>query len=191
MKITIDSKVLEDSDFDMQRFAIVLYYLSGGKKVLDKELCEDLRESGFLKRTSDGYAFHEGKLSKIKTWIRKSSLSPESIDRLTTLAKKLREIFPDGRRSSGHYWRDNTKTITDRLSSFIKKFGNYDDDKIIEATKAYVASFNGDYSYMQLLKYFIYKKDLETGEINSQLSNYLENSNEKAATDSDWTTKLI
>lgn len=191
MKITIDSEVVRGAGFTMQDFSVILYYLSGGTGVLNEKLCESLWEDGFLKKTSEGYAFHEGKLSKIRTWIVKSSVSADSLDRVTRLAKEMQEVFPEGKKDGKYYWRDSTKIIAQRLVSFIKKFGDYEDEEFIEATKAYVKSFNGDYSFMQLLKYFIYKRDNNSGEVNSQLSSYIENLGEGDTLDNDWTTKLV
>ena len=73
----------------------------------------------------------------------------------------------------------------------VKKFGDkYSDEDIIEATKRYINSFNGDYRFMQLLKYFILKRVIVEGEIEetSQLLSYLSNSNEDER--QDWTSML-
>ena len=89
-------------------------------------------------------------------------------------------------------WRDSVPLITKRLKAFIKKYGdNYTDKEIIEATKKYVESFNGDYRYMQLLKYFILKRvNTQDGEIEdtSQLLSYLSNTGEDLT--DDWNTSL-
>ena len=192
MKITIDSSVLEKEGYSMQDFAIILYYISGGTGILNEEWCNKLWESGFLKKVNGGYQAHEGKRPKLRTWFIKSSTTPDTMERLTELAKAMQEVFPSGRKSDKYYWRDSTKVIAQRLALFIKKYGDYEDDKFIQAAKNYVSSFNGNYEFMQLLKYFIYKKDTVTGEENSQLASYLDNVDDVNNTiDRDWTTNLV
>ncbi len=116
----------------------------------------------------------------------------EKVDRFEALASKLRELYPEGRKAGTSYmWRDSIPTITKKLKAFVKKFGDkYSDEDIIEATKRYINSFNGDYRFMQLLKYFILKRVIVEGEIEetSQLLSYLSNSNEDER--QDWTSML-
>lgn len=86
--------------------------------------------------------------------------------RFVNLANKLRELFPAGKKPGYAYtWRDSTSCIVDRLKKFVLKYGDYPDDEIIDATKRYISSFNGDYKYMQLLKYFIWKNKVTGGEL--------------------------
>lgn len=191
MRITIDSSVLKEDGFSMLHFSVILYYLSGGSGVLNEELCNELWEYGFLKKVPEGYQFHEGKRAKLRTWLLKSRTPENKMERLINLAKKMQSEFPEGKRDNKYYWRDSTKVIAQRLAVFIEKYGDYDDEEFVAATKKYVSSFNGNYEYMQLLKYFIYKKDKTNGEENSQLSSYLDNINDDTLRDKDWTTNLV
>ena len=86
-------------------------------------------------------------------------------------------------------WRDSTKVIAERLTLFFKKFGEYSKEEVIDATKRYVESFNGNTQYMQVLKYFILKPDKEVGGNISMLASYLEN--KEQANNQNWTTKVI
>jgi hypothetical protein len=97
-------------------------------------------------------------------------------DRFIRLAEKLIELYPKGRKAGTNYmWRDSKAIIAKRLKAIVKKYdAKFTDEEAVEATKRYVNSFNGDYKYMQLLKYFLMKKDLITGEENSQFLSYLE-----------------
>lgn len=124
-----------------------------------------------------------------------------SEDRFKNLAIKLRELFPEGRKEGYAYtWRDSVSIIADRLKKFTMKYGDYSDEEIIDATKRYVASFNGNYRYMQLLKYFIWKNKTTGGELiegrlvgevekQSQLASYLENKEERKA-QVEWDVEL-
>lgn len=124
-----------------------------------------------------------------------------SDDRLTELANKLRQLYPEGKKPGYAYtWRDSTACIVDRLKKFFLKYGEYTDDDIVDATKRYIASFNGDYRYMQLLKYFIWKNKVTGAELiegrlvgevekQSQLASYLENKEENTSS-TDWDIQL-
>lgn len=141
--------------------------------------------------------------------IAESRTSTCSNDRCTVLADKLREIFPAGKKPGYAYtWRDSTSCIADRLNKFFLKYGpvfkekNIDcsDEAIINVTKEYVSSFNGNYQYMQLLKYFIWKNKVTGEEVvrgrvvgevekQSQLAAYLQDTSDKN-TMVDWDVEL-
>lgn len=106
-------------------------------------------------------------------------------DRYLNLAEKLIELFPKGRKEGTNYmWRDSKVLIAKRLKAVVKKYGaSFTDEEAIEATRRYVNSFNGDYRFMQLLKYFIMKKNLITGDENSQFLSYLENKETSMSSD--------
>ena len=123
--------------------------------------------------------------------------SEESIvvkeDSIKELADKLRSIYPEGKMAgTSYYYRCNRADIVRKLKSFFRRYGEYTTEQIIEATQRYVNSFNGNYTYLRLLKYFIWKdenKDGETLQV-SQLADWIENKNEVNATNPDWTTTL-
>lgn len=114
-------------------------------------------------------------------------------DSIKELADKLRSIYPEGKmEGTSYYYRCNKADIIRKLKSFFRRYGEYTPEQIIEATQRYVSSFNGNYTYLRLLKYFIWKdenKDGETLQV-SQLADWIENKNETNATNTDWTTTL-
>lgn len=119
----------------------------------------------------------------------------EPVDRLTKLAKELKEIFPKGKKEgTNYYWAEGTALIIRRLKLFFKKYGNtYTDEQIIEAAKKYIQGFNGNYKYMKLLKYFIFKEKIGIGgdvEGDSELVTYIENEGQEDSLNSDWTSTL-
>jgi hypothetical protein len=81
-----------------------------------------------------------------------------------------------------------------KLKKFFAQYGNYPDDKIIDATKRFVAAYNGNYRYLPLIKYFISKNKTVIDEDGtshiqevSELASYLENKEtETRATSDDW-----
>ena len=77
------------------------------------------------------------------------------------------------------------REISLRLKKFFKLYDNtYTDEQILTAAKNYVETFNGQYNYMRVLKYFIWKDEkkltedekIQVVEI-SDLANYIENAN--------------
>ena len=123
--------------------------------------------------------------------------SEESIvvkeDSIKELADKLRSIYPEGKMAgTSYYYRCNRADIVRKLKSFFRRYGEYTTEQIIEATQRYVNSFNGNYTYLRLLKYFIWKdenKDGETLQV-SQLADWIENKNEVNTNNTDWATTL-
>lgn len=118
----------------------------------------------------------------------------EDFRKYEDIAEGLRECYPSGTKGDSRYlWKQSVTEIATRLRDLVVKY-HYtlpEKEKIIDACKRYVNSFNGDYKYMLLLKYFIYKvKPGEHVEFNSELMNYLEN--DGVATENynnDWTAE--
>lgn len=116
-------------------------------------------------------------------------------DRLIQLAIRLKEIFPKGKKNgTNYYWADGVALIVRRLKLFFKKYGNtYTDEQIIKAASKYVEGFNGNYTYMRLLKYFIFKEKVgAAGEVegDSELISYIENAGQEENLRNDWTSTL-
>lgn len=124
-----------------------------------------------------------------------SDKKQESEERLTQLAKSLKAIFPKGKKEgTNYYWADGVALIVRRLKLFFKKYGStYTDEQIIQAATKYVEGFNGNYSYMRLLKYFIFKEKVgAAGEIegDSELISYIENAGQEDTLCKDWDTEI-
>lgn len=121
----------------------------------------------------------------------------QSPDRIANLAAKLMEIFPKEKKAgTNHYFRGNTKDITLKLKKFFKLYGDkYSDEQVLNAAQAYVSSFNGNYTYMRILKYFLWKDDKKLGEDGkyyieetSDLATWIENAG--SANNQDWEVEL-
>lgn len=131
----------------------------------------------------------------IDSVIADSDKKQEPDSRLNQLAVRLKEIFPKGKKDgTNYYWADGTALIMRRLKLFFKKYGDaYTDEQIIQATSKYVESFNGNYTYMRLLKYFIFKEKIgAAGEVegDSELISYIENAGQEENLRNDWTSTL-
>ena len=112
------------------------------------------------------------------------------------LAVKLRELYPAGRKEGTTYmWRGTTAEVAKKLKTLVVKYGyTLNKEEVIKATKEYISSFNGNYRYMQLLKYFILKsaKDADGNtEIKSELMSLIENSGQVDNQREDWMSTMI
>lgn len=124
-----------------------------------------------------------------------SDKEQEPQDRLIQLATKLKEIFPKGKKDgTNYYWTEGVVLIVRRLKLFFKKYGNkFTDEQIIQAAEKYVQGFNGNYQYMRLLKYFIFKEKVGANnevEGDSELISYIENFGQEEDLRNDWTSSL-
>ena len=116
-------------------------------------------------------------------------------DDFNALADKLREIFPKGNKAGTNYnWRSSTAEIARKLKNLVVKYNcKFTEEEAIEATKAYVSSFNGDYKYMKLLKYFLLKTPRNNNgdvEIESDFMTYLENKGAAEEHNGNWAVDL-
>ena len=150
-----------------------------------QDMIESLQERGLLIEESlspEGESFVADLLNDTKRF-------PSSDARIERLAERLMEVFPKGKKEgTPYYWKGNKKEIKDKLKKFFVYFGNsYTDDQIVQAARMYVASFNGDYRFMRLLKYFIWKNDIKRDsestsvEQVSELASYIENSGQESS----------
>lgn len=209
MRITIDSEVCTQNDISLEA---VLYLLSLtlNKPITQKTIKEAWNKGAILVHETapngDILSVTIEKQGKelVDTILTEStfdvtSTSEEKEDRYLRLADKLREIYPKGRKEGTAYmWRDSRAVIAKRLKSLAEGLAkengiSFTDEQAINATRKYVESFNGDYKFMQLLKYFIWKSsDENIRDKNSQLLSYIENEGQDdTTTNRDWTTELV
>ena len=208
MKIVLDTDICRNAGKDIDTVLYLLSLLAGCNITVNTfEKARQQRLINFEKPYDRRFPFPEWvSLSQngeylVESIMADSSTSPSTEDRFTLLAEKLREIFPAGKKPGYAYtWRDSPSCIADRLKKFFIKYGEYTDEQVIEATKAYVASFNGNYQYMQLLKYFIWKNKVTGEEVvrgrivgevekQSQLAAWIEDASEKKEI-VDWDVEL-
>ena len=197
MKLTIDQTILEKNNLTLEEFLVL--FLSA-KEVDIGDISQSLVAKGF----ADKDLFSSGKLvisDKIKDLISTISIDSDKnvIDKdseFTELATELREIYPAGRKDGTTYmWRGTTAEVAKKLKTLVVKYGFViNKESVIKATKEYVNSFNGNYRYMQLLKYFILKsvKDADGNvDIKSELMSIIENSGQLDAQREDWVSNMV
>ena len=198
MKLTIDQTILDKNGLTLEEF-LVLYL--GAKDIDIKSVSQSLIAKGL----ADKDLFSNGRIvvsDKVKDLISTISIDSDKnvIDKdseFIELATELREIYPAGRKDGTTYmWRGTTAEVAKKLKTLVVKYGfTINKEDVIKATKEYVSSFNGNYRYMQLLKYFI-SKQTPTGETsiesNSQFLSYLANKDgDKIIASPDWTVNLL
>ena len=197
MKLTIDQTILENNNLTLEE--VLVWFLSA-KEVDIGDISQSLVAKGF----ADKDLFSSGKLvisDKVKDLISTISIDSDKnvIDKdseFTELATELREIYPAGRKDGTTYmWRGTTAEVAKKLKTLVVKYGFViNKESVIKATKEYVNSFNGNYRYMQLLKYFILKsvKDADGNvDIKSELMSIIENSGQLDAQREDWVSNMV
>lgn len=193
MKIAIDESVCAKKQLTPQEVMLALSIRMGGWE----ETIQNMLNREILVNNGGKYYVTQRWSETIDEIICDSSESPQNDERLLNLAKKMRECFPEGKMpGTPYYYRCNNSEVIKKMKKFFLQYGNYSDEEIIDACKRFVASFNGNYRYLPLVKYFIYKmKDErdEEGNIHkvehSPLADYLENKEEEDAiitTSDDW-----
>ena len=198
MKYIIDTEILEREGIELDE---ALYLLSVYKKKpinfntvqkakVENKILKFENPRDPVKITPKGQSYIESILAKSKIHV-----SSDNLERYRTLADKMREVYPKGLKPGTNYqWRDSTAIIADRLMKLVAKYNiEFTDEEAVAATKRYIASFNGNYRYMQILKYFISKQKPVEGapaEQNSQFLSFLQNE-ESTTENQDWTANLV
>lgn len=197
MKLTIDQTVLDKNGLTLEEFLVLFL----GAKDVD---IESVSQSLIAKGLADKDLFSNGKIvvsDKIKDLVSTISIDSDKnvIDKdseFTELATELREIYPAGRKDGTTYmWRGTTAEVAKKLKTLVVKYGyTINREDVLKATKEYVNSFNGNYRYMQLLKYFILKsvRDADGNvDIKSELMSLIENSDQIDAQRDDWVSNMV
>lgn len=194
MKYIIDEKVCEKHNLTVTEVLCLLFLKScdgNYSDVVSKLIKEEkIIESNTLDSNNIDYLYLTPHWDdEVSSIILESDNSVPDKDRIENLVNKMRELFPKGMKIGNSAWRGNVRELKLRMQKFFKMYGDYSDEAILKATKAYVDSFNGNYTYMRILKYFILKSEIkqhqnDLGEVISQvedvseLANILENPEE-------------
>ena len=193
MKYIIDTDVLKNVDLSLAEFGTLLYYIDRKDSNEFDKITESLWTKGYLIKDLHGYIIEPHSFEKLQVILAECN-NPESVnDRASFLADKLREIYHSGKiPNTNYYYKCNRQDIINKLKTFFKMYGTkYTDEQIINATQKYVNSFNGNYAYLKLLKYFIWKDERLKGEsVQSLLADFIENESSEDTTNTDWTVEL-
>ena len=197
MKLTIDQTILDKNGLTLEEL-LVLYL---GAKDVD---ITSVSQSLIAKGLADKDLFFNVRIvvsDKVKDLVSTISIDSDEnvIDKdseFTDLATELRGIYPAGRKDgTTSMWRGTTAEVAKKLKTLVVKYGfTINKEDVIKATKEYVSSFNGNYKYMQLLKYFILKsvKDADGNvDVKSELMSIIENSGQINTQRDDWMSTMV
>lgn len=124
------------------------------------------------------------------------ALSKKAVkDRCDKLAPRLREIYPMGKKpGTSNQWRGYEAGVSEKLQKLLLSGSQFTDEEAIAATKAYVESFNGNYTNMRVLPYFLGKNEIVGGEVKKSCDfmSYVEDirTNPKGSISPEWETSL-
>ena len=192
MKIVIDEKICKKHHLSVTEVLVSLGIRSSEDV---NETLNELEEKQVLVYKDNNYMVTQPWSDILDEILCDSCSGEDNEERLTELAKKMRECFPEGKMpGTAYYYRCNVREVVLKLKKFFLQYGNYSDDKIIDATKRFIEAYNGNYKYLPLIKYFISKNKTVTDEDGtshiqevSELASYLENKEtETKATSDDW-----
>lgn len=195
MTITIDEEICKNWGLTMPEvLAIVLVKTGADIPMLFANL-ED--KKALVRDIFNKYLVTLGYDERVASVLLDSDKDRQPQDRIELLAGQMMELFPALKKAgSSQYFRGNKKDITLRLKKFFKLYGNkFSNDQILDATKKYVESFNGNYTYMRVLKYFIWKDEKRVnsdgeGYVDevSDLASYIENDGKEF--NKEWTANI-
>lgn len=192
MKIVIDEKICKKHHLSVTEVLVSLGIRSSEDV---NETLNELEEKQVLVYKDNNYMVTQPWSDILDEILCDSCSGEDNEERLIELAKKMRECFPEGKMpGTAYYYRCNVREVVLKLKKFFLQYGNYSDDKIIDATKRFIEAYNGNYRYLPLIKYFISKNKTVTDEDGtshiqevSELASYLENKEtETKATSDDW-----
>ena len=196
MKIEVSDEICKKYNLSIEEALVLI-----GLKYSSQEVFQKLNKERFLLDLGSSI-FNEETKYKLSRKANEalSCILAESTDivakrttNIEELADKLREIYPNGKIfNTNYYYRCNRQDIINKLKTFFKMYGTkYTDEQIINATQKYINSFNGNYAYLKLLKYFIWKDERLKGEsVQSLLADFIENESSEDTTNTDWTVEL-
>ena len=196
MKIEVNDEICKKYNLSIEEALVLI-----GLKYSSQEIFQKLNKERFLLDLGSSIFNEETKykLSRKANEVLSCILaeSTNAVAKRSTnieeLADKLRDIYPNGKIfNTNYYYRCNRQDIINKLKTFFKMYGTkYTDEQIINATQKYVNSFNGNYAYLKLLKYFIWKDERLKGEsVQSLLADFIENESSEDTTNTDWTVEL-
>ena len=196
MKIEVSDEICKKYNLSIKEALVLI-----GLKYSSQEIFQKLNKERFLLNLGSSIFNEETKyrLSRKANEVLSCILaeSTDVVAKRTTnieeLANKLRDIYPNGKIiNSNYYYRCNKQDVINKLKTFFKMYGTkYTDEQIINATQKYIDSFNGNYAYLKLLKYFIWKDERLKGEsVQSLLADFIENENVEDTPSTDWTVEL-
>jgi hypothetical protein len=167
MIITIDTEILDEHLIRPDEYVYLARLMAETdalKKVLLNVDGKKLVRRGYIE-IDDGQAYLTEKTRELFKIPREGFVTPKidldvavSEENIKELAKKYQSIFPVGIRSGGYLVRGTAQSCESKLKSFRRKYPDYDEAIILQATQSYVdRKAREAYNHMKLAPYFIEK----------------------------------
>lgn len=195
MEMNINEDVLRDTNLELSDFLVLLtlkddYDIVSVMKKLNQEALILYNQS------KKAFFVSDKGLKLINSVLEVKQKEEQNCNDLRELATTLKSLFPKGiKPGTNTPWTEAVPLIMKRLEAFFKKFGEQSYDKIVEATKKYIDSFNGDYRMMRVLSYFIMKTIINNDgekEMKSDLLTTIENLDDyEQFNNTDWTSGTV
>ena len=106
------------------------------------------------------------------------------------------ELYPMGKKpGTNNQWRGYKGGVSEKLQKLLVGGETFTDEEAIEATRAYVDGFNGMYTNMRVLPYFLGKNEVVGGEVKKtcDFMSYVEdirNNPQQVGISNDWDVAL-
>ena len=155
--------ILDRFSISEEEFCYLYSRLNGGEYSISQSLlCKGIgkpNKNGELYLTQKDENYMKKILSELNKYNRLMKRL-EIDERYISLAKKLREMFPKGvRPGCSKHWRSSSIIVAKKLQKLNVEYGiSFTDEEALDATKRYIDSFKGVYSYMECLEYFILRQ---------------------------------
>lgn len=160
MKFIIDTLQARKNKISLEKYLICIAIAICDKRMNFKNHYEELFEGNMIFEDDLGIHLTEKAMQKVSSSLNIEGIQDERTAKLNDIACAMKDVYPKGiKPGTVSSWRGTTKTITDHLERFFSKFGEYSKDQIVQATKEYVDSFNGNFDMMKTLPYFIVKNE--------------------------------
>lgn len=208
MKLNFNVTHMKFLDLELQDVLFMMFLkLQASPRVntVQSDIIVKFISRGYVKFSNQSYVLTElgeTRLHEIQTEPEEDEYVGKKDKEITDLVEKMRELFPTGTKTGTTAWRGNRREVASRLKKFFKLYGaKYSSEEIIDATRRYVDSFNGDYKFMRVLPYFIMKSPRVTDaegivhiEDKSDLATFLENptagKGNSLQNDDDWADNM-
>lgn len=188
MRTTIDDKQLAKYKLTMEELLIALA-IKRTKNL--KETLDNMVSREILVFKDNKYMVTQRWCDEINNFLCDSTKGGFDDKELNKLAKDMWSAYPEGMMPGIHkFYRENPRAIASKLKIFFITYGEYPYKDVLEATKRFVASFNGNYQYLPLITNFIFNDKEVKGETltveKSLLVDFLENKETAPQVADDW-----
>lgn len=190
MKVTIDEKACKKHKMTLSEAIVALAIRCREENDIPNMLKKEM-----LVKKDGQYYITQPWSDALDKVIAESSNKVKNVEEYYNLAEELRKIYPKGAvpGTSSTIYRGNKAEVARKLQSFFLQYGEYSDEEIIDATKKYIESLHGDYSFLKTLKYFILKNEVKKDEdgsshveVRSYLADFLENDGDVEVSNENW-----